>query len=212
MRTIVGIVYRQKHNGPGRAPIPEAFVPLAQTYIRGMYTVLKLEGAPTGLATLVRARLAEVDPTIPMYFVETMEQRYAGALALPRFTAGLVGAFALLALVLAAVGIFGVTAYAVSQRTREFGIRFAIGAPRSHVAGLVLGRVGRLAAIGGAIGGFAAYQLAQLMTGWLVGVEPADFPTLVIAAVVISATALVASLVPLARALRVDPIAALRAE
>jgi len=212
IRTIVGIVHRQKHNGPGHVPIPQAFVPLSQTYIRGMYTVLKLQGAPTGLATLVRTRLAEVDSTIPMYFVETMEQRYASTLALPRFTAGLVSAFALLALVLAAVGIFGVTAYAVSQRTREFGIRFAIGAPRSHIAWLVLGRVGRLAAIGGVLGGFAAYQLAQLMTGLLFNVEPADWSTLLVAAAAISATALVASFVPLVRALRVDPVTALRAE
>jgi putative ABC transport system permease protein len=212
VRTIVGIVHRQKHNGPGQESIPGAFVPLSQTYMRGMYTVLKLQGAPTGLAAMVRTRLAEVDPTIPMYFVETMERRYASTLAMPRFAAGLIGAFAMLALILAAVGIFGVTAYAVAQRSREFGIRFAIGAPRSHIVGLVLGRVGRLAVIGGAAGGFAAYHLAHLMTGFLSGVAPADLPTLAVAAATISFTALAASLVPLIRALRINPVEALRAE
>jgi putative ABC transport system permease protein len=211
VRTIVGIVHHLKHFGPGQASLPEAFVPQAQFYKRGMYTVMKTNTAAS-LAPLVRARLAEVDPAIPMYFIETMERRYAGTLALPRFTAGLVGTFSALALVLAGVGIFGVTAYSVAQRSREFGIRFALGAQRSHVVTLVLGRVGRLALLGGAIGGVAAYELAQLMGSLLFGVEPTDAPTLVAAAIVVAGTALAASLVPLARALRVNPADALRAE
>jgi ABC-type antimicrobial peptide transport system permease subunit len=149
---------------------------------------------------------------VPMYFTETMERRYDQTLALPRFTAGLIGAFSTLALVLAGVGIFGVTAYSVSQRTREFGIRFSLGAQRSHVAGLVLGRVGRLALIGAALGGAAAFALAELMTSVLFGVEPTDPVTLITAAAVIGVTAIIASLVPLTRALRVNPVEALRAE
>ncbi|HTO03817.1 MAG TPA: FtsX-like permease family protein, partial [Opitutus sp.] len=120
--------------------------------------------------------------------------------------------FSTLALVLAGVGIFGVTAYAVSQRSREFGIRFAIGAPRSHVINLVLGRVLRLALLGGAIGAFAAYELAELMKSLLFGVAPADLPTLIAAAAIIALTAIAASFVPLVRALRVNPADALRAE
>lgn len=211
VRTIVGIVHHVKHRGPGKESLPEVYVPHAQFYQRGMYTVVKTNLA-ANLAPLVRARLAEVDPTVPMYFIETMERRYADALAFPRFTAGLIGTFSALALVLAGVGIFGVTAYSVAQRSREFGIRFALGAQRSHVVALVLGRVGRLAVLGGVIGGVAAYELAQLMGSLLFGVDPTDTPTLIAATAIVACTALAASLVPLGRAVRVNPADALRAE
>ena len=211
VRTIVGIVRHMKHRGPRQDSLPEVFVPQSQFYQRGMYTVVKTSSA-TNLAPLVRAELAQVDPTIPMYFIETMEQRFASQVALPRFTAGLVGAFAALALVLAGVGLFGVTAYSVAQRSREFGIRIALGASRSHVAGLVLGRTGRLALIGAAAGALAGLHLADLMKSLLFGVDPVDGPTLLAAAGIILFTVLLASVVPLVRALRVNPIEALRAE
>lgn len=211
VRTIVGIVRHMKHRGPRQDSLPEVFVPQTQFYQRGMYTVVKTAAA-AHLAPLVRAELAQVDPTIPMYFIETMEQRFASQVALPRFTAGLVGAFAAVALVLAGVGLFGVTAYSVAQRSREFGIRIALGASRSHVAGLVLGRTGRLALLASAIGAVAALHLADLMNSLLFGVDPVDGPTLLAAAGIIIVTVLLASVVPLVRALRVNPIEALRAE
>ncbi len=211
VRTIVGIVRHMKHRGPRQDSLPEVFVPQAQFYQRGMYTVVKTAAAAS-LAPLVRAELARIDPSIPMYFIETMEQRFASQVALPRFTAGLVGAFAALALVLAGVGLFGVTAYSVAQRSREFGIRIALGASRSHVAGLVLGRTGRLSLLGSAIGAVAALHLADLMKSLLFGVDPVDGPTLLAAASIIIVTVLLASVVPLIRALRVNPIEALRAE
>ncbi len=211
VRTIVGVVRHMKHRGPRQDSLPEVFVAQAQFYQRGMYTVVKTAAA-ANLAPLVRAQLAQVDPTIPMYFIETMEQRFASQVALPRFTAGLVGAFAALALVLAGVGLFGVTAYSVAQRSREFGIRIALGAPRSHVAGLVLGRTGRLALIGSVLGAVAALHLADLMKSLLSGVDPVDGPTLLAATSIIILTVLLASIVPLVRALRVNPIEALRAE
>lgn len=211
-RTVVGIVRHVRHFGPGKPSLPDSYVPHTQYYQRGMYAVVKHAGSAEKLVPLVRAALAEVDPSVPMYFTETMEGRYDETLALPRFTAGLIGAFSTLALVLAGVGIFGVTAYSVSQRSREFGIRFSLGAPRSHVAGLVLGRVGRIALIGAALGGIAAFALAELMASVLFGVEPTDPVTLVTAAAVIGLTAIIASLVPLTRALRVNPVEALRTE
>jgi ABC-type antimicrobial peptide transport system permease subunit len=133
-------------------------------------------------------------------------------MALPRFTAGLVSAFSTLALVLAGVGIFGVTAYAVGQRTREFGIRFALGAQRLHVGALVLGRVGLLAAIGLAIGAALGLGLGSLMSGILFGVEPTDPLTMVAVMSGIGVTALMASLAPLRHAVRVSPAETLRAE
>jgi ABC-type antimicrobial peptide transport system permease subunit len=141
-----------------------------------------------------------------------MDERYDELLALPRFTAGLISAFSMLALVLAAVGIFGVTAYGVAQRAREFGIRFALGAQRSHVTGLVLKRAGLLAAVGVVIGAVGARALGRLMASSLFGVTPDDMPTFVVAAVMIAVTTVLACLWPLRRALRVDPSEALRAE
>lgn len=128
------------------------------------------------------------------------------------FVGGPLANFAALALLLAGVGIFGVTGYSVAQRSPEFGIRIALGAPRTHVAGLVLGRTARLALTGGTIGAFAAFHLAGLMESLLFGVDPVDPPTLAIAAATIVVTALVASLAPLSRALRVNPLEALRSE
>jgi predicted permease len=212
VRTVVGVVHRARHFGPGKPALPDAYVPHAQVYQRGMYTVLKTNAATEALTTSIRAALAEVDASVPMYFTATMDQRYDQALAVPRFTAGLIGAFSTLALVLAGVGIFGVTAYSVGQRVREFGIRFALGAQRAHVARLVLGRVGRLALLGAVLGATAAFYVAQLMATLLYAVEPTDGPTLLAAALVTAFTALLASLVPLTRALRVDPVEALRAQ
>jgi putative ABC transport system permease protein len=212
IRTVVGVIHHLKHAGPGSVSLPEAYVPHEQYYQRGMYTVVKTTGAASGVTPLIRARLAEVDPAIPMYFVETMERRYATALAFPRFTAGLVTAFSTLALLLAGVGIFGVTAYSVAQRQREFGIRFALGSPRAHVARLVLGRVARLGLIGGVIGALGALWAGEMMRSLLVGIEPADLPSLAIAVAAIGLTALAASLAPVIRAMRVDPMEVLRAE
>jgi predicted permease len=211
-RTVVGVVRRVKHFGPGADTLPEAYVPQAQIYQRGMYTVVQSRGSLEELAPMVRATLAEVDSSVPMYFIETLEQRRETALTLPRFTAGLIGAFSALALVLAGVGIFGVTAYSVGQRSREFGIRFSLGAQRSHVAGLVLKRVGWLALLGVALGVTAAFGVGKLMTSLLFGVTPADLPTLAITAATMGLTVLAASVVPLLRALRVNPVEALRHE
>ncbi|MFM9959150.1 MAG: ABC transporter permease, partial [Phycisphaerales bacterium] len=211
-RNVVGVVRGVKHFGPGKETLPEAYAPQAQLYQRGMYTVVQASGSLAALAPLIRAKLAEVDSSVPMYFTETLEQRRRDALTLPRFTAGLIGAFSALALVLAGVGIFGVTAYSVGQRSREFGIRFSLGAQRSHVAGLVLKRVGWLALLGITIGVSAAFGVAKLMTSLLFGVAPTDLPTLAITAVAMGLTVIAASFVPLIRALRVNPVEALRSE
>jgi predicted permease len=211
-RTVVGVVRRVRHTGPGRESLPDAYVSQTQYYQRGMYTIVRTANPPANFSSLVRRSLAEVDAGVPMYFVATMDERYDELLALPRFTAGLITAFSTLALILAAVGIFGVTAYGVAQRAREFGIRFALGAQRSHVTGLVLKRAGMLAAAGLVIGGAGARGLGQLMASSLFGVTPDDVPTFVVAAVLIALTTLLACLWPLRRALRVDPSEALRVE
>jgi hypothetical protein len=166
-RTVVGVVRRVSHAGPGQESLPMAYAPQSQAYQRGMYTVIRTTSEPQALMTAARAAVSFVDPAIPMYFAETVDARYDGALALPRFTAGLVSAFSALALILAGVGIFGVTGYAVAQRSREFAIRTALGARRAHVSGLVVGRVALLGAIGVGLGGALGFALSTLMSGIL---------------------------------------------
>ena len=212
MRTVIGVVRRVSHIGPGQASLPMAYAPQSQVYQRGMYTVIRTTSLPGTVAPAVRSALASVDPSVPMYFAETVDARYDGAIALPRFTAGLVSAFSTLALVLAGVGIFGVTGYAVAQRTREFGIRLALGAQRTHVAALVLSRVGLLTAIGLAIGAALSLALGSVMSGILFGVQPHDPLTLAAVMGTIALTAIAASLAPLRHAVQVSPAETLRAE
>jgi putative ABC transport system permease protein len=211
-RTVVGVVRHVSHVGPSLESLPMAYAPQSQVYQRGMYTVIRTTSSPQALMPAARKVLASVDPSVPMYFAETVNGRYDQALALPRFTAGLVGGFSALALLLAGVGIFGVTGYAVAQRTREFGIRVALGAQRAHIGALVLGRVGLLAAIGLVLGAALGRGLGALMSGILFGVEPND--PLTFAAVMggIGFTAILASVAPLRHAMLVNPAETLRAE
>ena len=134
------------------------------------------------------------------------------ATARPRFRAVLIGTFALLALVLAMVGVFGVLAYSVQQRTREFGVRIALGASATNVLGLVLGNAARVIGTGAVIGLVLAFAFAQSVAAFLFGVEPRDPVTFASVGVVLVVTALVASAVPALRAVRVDPVEAFRSE
>jgi len=211
-RTIVGVVRHVSHVEPGKPSLPAAYAPQSQVYQRGMYTVIKSTSAPQAVMSAARAALRSVDPAVPMYFAETVAARYDSAISLPRFTAGLVSAFSTLALVLAGVGIFGVTGYAVAQRMREFGIRFALGAQRLHVGRLVLGRVALLAGVGLTIGTGVGIGLGSLMSGILFGVESNDPLTMSVAIGAIGLTAILASLAPLRHAVRVSPAEILRAE
>jgi ABC-type antimicrobial peptide transport system permease subunit len=177
-----------------------------------MYTVVRTTSEPSALIAAARRAVASADASVPMYFAETVDARYDRALALPRFTAGLVSAFSTLALLLAGVGIFGVTAYAVAQRRREFGIRFALGAQRTHVAGRVLRRVGLLVVAGLAPGGALGLGLGELMSGMLFGIEPSDTVTLIAVMIAIGLTAMLASIAPLRYAVLVNPAETLKAE
>jgi putative ABC transport system permease protein len=210
--TIVGVVRSVSHNGPAAKSLPTVYAPQTQVYQRGMYTVVQTSTPPETVMQAARAALAAVDPTVPMYFAASMETRYDDAVALPRFRAGLVSAFSVLALLLAGVGIFGVTAYAVTQRTREFGIRLALGAQPRHIGGLVLRRVGLVSLLGTAIGAALGNGLGSLMSGLLFEVTADDPATFTAALIVIGLTALTATIVPLTRAMRVSPATTLKAE
>ena len=149
---------------------------------------------------------------MPLYFAETSNRRYDDVVALPRFIAGLVGGFSTLALVLAGVGIFGVTGYAVSQRTREFGIRLALGSQRAGVGGLVLRRVAALVGIGLAAGSGLALSLGPAIGGVLFGIQPDDPASFALAVAALAGTALLAVVGPVRAAVRVDPAVTLKAE
>jgi putative ABC transport system permease protein len=170
-----------------------------------MTLVVKAQTDPRPLAGPIRQAIRSLDASLPVADVRTMDDVVAATLSAPRFTAGL-------ALVLSAIGIYGVLSYVVSRRTREIGIRVAIGAGRGQVLRLVLGSGVALALVGIAIGLAAAASLSTLMSTLLHDVEPLDPPTFVAVAVALTAVAIAASLVPAWRATRVDPVRALKAE
>jgi len=174
--------------------------------------VIRTVGAPSDVVGSIRRELREVDPAIPLVGVRTMDEIVAGDLAGTRLPMLLMSGFALLALVLAAVGVYGVMAYAVVSRTREFGVRMALGALPRNVLGLVLRQEVVASLAGVALGAAAAAAGTRLLTKLLYGVEPLDLPTFAIAAVTLVVTTLVACYVPARRATRVDPVIALRSE
>jgi putative ABC transport system permease protein len=141
-----------------------------------------------------------------------MEQLVARSIARPRFQAVMIGAFAAVAALLAVIGIYGVLAYAVAQRTQEIGIRMALGAQRAHVLALVLRRGAALATIGIAVGLFGAAGAARMLQSMLFGITPIDAPTYAAVAILFAAVAALASYVPARRATRIDPMAAIRCE
>ncbi|HEX6535793.1 MAG TPA: ABC transporter permease [Gemmatimonadaceae bacterium] len=167
---------------------------------------------PMSLAPAVRAVLKELDPDVPAYQVQTLEQAVSRSLWRQRLQGQVLGTFAALALLLAAVGIYGVISYAVAQRTRELGVRMALGATRSQVLGLVLGQGLRLAAAGVAIGIVAALALSRIVASLLYGVSATDLATFAGVPIALALVAMLATLVPARRATRVDPVVAMRTE
>jgi predicted permease len=217
--TVVGIVGDEQHNGVGAAVKEKFYRPHAQFAMGGalfaprdMTLVVRTRSEPLGVLPAVRREIARIDPALPVASVRRMTDVVSGAIAAPRFTGWLLGLFAATALTLAAVGIYGVLSYLVSQRTREIGLRIAIGARRAEVMRLVLGRGLTLALSGVALGLAASFFAGRLMEGILFGIPARDPFTFLSVPLVLTAVALAASLVPALRATRVDPIVALRAE
>ncbi len=212
-RTIVGVV-GDAHDLGLEAVTPPIFYACASQFPDDQMTLLvrAAGGSASSLAASVRALLAGLDASQPPDFIEPYEDRVAAALAPRRFPLQLLAAFAVLALVLSALGIYGVTSYAVTQRTREFGVRLAIGAQQGDVLLLVMTGAVRQAALGVAIGLCGALATAQLLSSQLYGVSARDPLTYLGIAGLLALVALVASWLPARRAMRVDPATALRAE
>jgi putative ABC transport system permease protein len=167
---------------------------------------------PHGLMPAVRSAIRELDPSIPAFRVQTLEEAVTRSLWRHRLQGEVLGVFAVLALILASVGLYGVIAYAVTQRTRELGVRMALGATRRHVLGLVLGQGARLALLGVALGTVGALALNRVIASLLYGVTATDPLTFLAVPTVLAVVAVLASYAPARRAMRVDPLVAMRSE
>lgn len=210
--TIVGVVGSTRHTGLDGEPRIEAYEPLAQAPFPYITLVLRTGVPPASLVGPLRRAVAEVDPTQPVERIHTMAEIIHESLARQRIHALLLGLFAALALAMAAVGLYGVMAFSVAARTREIGIRVAVGAGRWDVVRLVLLQAGRLLLAGLAFGCAGGLLVGRLMRSFLYGVPPADPPSFVAGILTLSLAALLASVLPARRALRTDPIVALRSE
>jgi putative ABC transport system permease protein len=177
-----------------------------------MSVALRTNGDPLSLISAARGEVQKMDPDLAIFNVKTMEGLVDGSLAQPRFRTTLLGAFAGVALILAAIGLYGVTAYSVAQRTNEFGVRMALGAQKANILGLVVAHGTTMAAIGIAIGVAAGLGVTNLISKLLFGVKAKDPLTFAATAVLILIVALVASAIPALRAMRMDPVVALRYE
>ena len=209
---VVGIVGDVKDAGLSEANPPQIYMPLKQWPVSFMTVVVKTAVPPASLGDAVRAQVASIDPNLPVSNIRTLDAIVAKSISQQRFYMLLLTIFASVALLLAAIGIFGVLSYAVSQRTREIGIRMALGAPGATVIGLIVRQAMLLVAAGVVAGTAAALFLSQTMTKMLFHIEPTDPATFASVAGVLVAVALFASYLPARRATRVDPIVALRAE
>ena len=212
VREIVGVIRQVKERRGEEQDAVEIYVPVAQNPWYTASIVLQTAANPMSFVSPVKAAIARVDKDQPVTRVRTMADVAAESTSRPRFRAQIVAAFAALALALAAVGLFGVLAFAVHQRTREFGVRLALGARSGDVLRLVLGAGLRMTAIGVAIGLAAAVSLTRLLAALLFGVTPLDPVTFLAVPVILGVIALLACAAPALRAAHVDPAAALRSE
>ena len=208
--TVVGVVANMRRTGVDKPVRDEAFLPFAQTASSRQLVVLRTTRDPMSFVGPVRRVVKEIDAAQPISNAQTMEQMLSGRVAQRRFSMALVGMFAALALTLALIGAYGVTSYLVSQRTREIGIRMALGADSRRVARSIVGEGLRVAAIGVLAGLIIALFTTRLAAGLLYGVSPRDPVTLGAVVVTLLAVSAIANYLPARRAARVDPLTALR--
>jgi putative ABC transport system permease protein len=210
--TIVGVVGDTRLYGLANPARFEVYVPLRQNAESGMALVVKSGADPRALTSAIRESVQSIDKDQPIRAISTMKELLSNSVATRRMTLVLLGLFSGLALILGAIGIYGVISYSVAQRTHEIGIRMALGAPRRDVFRLVVGQGLKLAGIGIAIGIVGAFGLARLMSSLLYGISAGDLATYAGVSFLLALVAVLACYVPARRAMRVDPTVALRYE
>ena len=208
--TVIGLVSDIRHLGPAKAPRPEFYQPHSQRSFPFMAFVVRAHGTPTALVPAIRRVIAKLDPAQPISGINTMEQHLANALSRPKFISTLVAAFGVLALILSLVGVYGVMAFSVAQRTREIAIRTALGATNTSVLTLVLTKAMWLAAAGVIAGLLGSTGLSRALRGLLFGITAADAATYATVVVILTAVAFLAAALPAWRATRIPGAQVLR--
>jgi putative ABC transport system permease protein len=209
---VVGVARDTKYRNLREPARMTMYQPLAQGYVPSMSLVVRTAADPTKFAPLIQTRLHALEPSLTIYNVRTLLEHIGRSLYVERMESVIFGFLGLLALILTAIGVYGVVAYSVAQRTRELGIRMALGAQKRDVLKLILAKGLVLVAWGSAIGLLACYWLSRLISSQLYGVSSYDPATLVSVAVLLAGVALFASYIPARRATKVDPLVALRYE
>jgi predicted permease len=209
---VVGVARDTKYRNLREAPRNTMYQPLSQSYSPSINLLVSTAGDPVNIAPAIQSQLHAIEPALPVYNIRTLNEHVGRSLYIERMESLLLAFFGLLALVLTAVGIYGVVAYSVAQRTREVGIRMALGAQKKDVLRLILVKGLALVAWGTGLGVVGCYWLSRLVSGQLYGVSPNDPATLVTVTVLLAMVALLASYLPARRATKVDPLVALRYE
>jgi putative ABC transport system permease protein len=211
-REIVGVIGSVRHSGRGAEPRPEMFVPWNQVPASALNVAVRTQVEPASVGITLRRAVATIDSNLPVFEMLPMEERLSESVAQPRFHTTLLVIFAVLALVMAVVGLYAVMAVLVAQRTHELGIRVALGAQRRDVIGLVLRQGIKLVSLGIVIGLAGAWALTRVLATLLYGVKPTDPLTFVAVPVLLIAVAILACWLPARQAASVDPLTALRYE
>ncbi len=211
-RTIVGVVGDIRQESITDEVAPEIYIPFAQARMNSVTLLVRTDSDPLALARSVRSEVLAIDKNQPVYDVKTLAQRVDEAVAVSRSLMVLFASFALLALILGAVGIYGIVSYSVTQRTHEIGIRMALGARAANVLSLIMKNGLTLVLTGIVIGIGSAFGLTRFLATLLFGIQPTDLVTFVVVSATFFVIAMVAALIPAMRATRVDPLIALRDE
>jgi len=210
--TIVGVIADARTESLADAVIPQIYRSVYQRPAKNLAIFLRGQLDLSAISAQVREQVQAVDPELPVFHAETLDDVLADSLSVRRFSMEMVGLFAATALLLAGLGIYGTISYLVHEQTREIAVRLALGAQRGNILSMILRQGLGLAAAGAGVGLVAALIVSHLMAGLLYGVSPTDLPTFVGVTVVLTAVALAASYIPALRAMRLDPISTLHSE